>query len=73
MHCSNTNDGKSVGIGDKNRQNGNNVPLTLTRANVNLSPERKALPLLKVSYPNAKCAIKDLKTAFPAQITLHNM
>jgi hypothetical protein len=27
----------------------------------NLSPEIKDLPLLKVSYPNAKCAIKDLK------------
>ena len=26
-----------------------------------LSPERKTLPLVNVSYPNAKCAIKDLK------------
>ena len=26
-----------------------------------LSPEIKTFPLVKVSYPNAKCAIKDLK------------
>ena len=31
------------------------------KSDENLSPEIKTLPLVKVSYPNAKCAIKDLK------------
>ena len=41
----------------------NHVSLMHLRKKIdeNLSPERKALPLLKVSYPIAKCAIKDLK------------
>ena len=31
------------------------------KSDENISLEIKTLPLLKVSYPNAKCAIKDLK------------